>query len=204
MLDKLYPCRAAGCEKGKGNRGISRKISLDSLLELRSFLHNSKVCRPVCIKDSIKPETPEGCGDLFLNICTRSKAKLLPYGNSHCRGDLNNNFFTLVLKCLYHIPGIVSFMKSSNGTYSYTLTAVGTNSLSQVRLMGCGYNSFETSVYSRKNSTGLDLITHGFTSTAHDALVHIPYYRGRKLRLKCRHISAVLYLLHLKVVGQIL
>ena len=168
ILAELNPPGRAG-----GNHGESTAV-LNSFKKLSSFLNDGKVSCGVGIEYLLKADSAKSCNHLALNVGADRHTEALTESCTDGGSSLNYNVLCGICKSCPYLVGIVLLNESTGRTYSGTLTAGDTGSLSQGHIEGLTDAGVDTTVVSTDYGYVL-LVTYSYASTAKDTLVVVSY-----------------------------
>ena len=91
--------------------------------EFRTLFHNGKVGREIGVKNVVKAGFSQSGNKAFDSCFVSVKAEGFAPCCTNCGCNLNNRDFVFIGKCIKYLVCIVSFVKSTDGAVSDTLSA---------------------------------------------------------------------------------
>ena len=168
VLAELNPSGRAG--------GDHRKLAavLNTLKKLGSLLNDGEISSGVGVEYLLEAESSESCNHLALNVSADRHIEALAESCTDGGSGLNYYVLGRIVESIPYLIGIVTLNESTGRTYSGTLTAGDTGSITKVEVEGLTDAGIDTTVVSTDYRYEL-LVTNSNATTAENTLVVVSY-----------------------------
>ena len=173
LFDETDPPRTATRHQRHFYFLIAFQVFPDPLQQFCPFFHNSQVGGKIRIENIIEAQPAEGGNHFTRYQCPRFISEIASQSRTDSRSCLGYHDFVRIGQRIQHRLLCIPSAQRVYWADRYALAALGTRTTGNIPFESRRDGCIKASIDSSQSPNGLDIITHGLATAAHDALVHV-------------------------------